>query len=54
MLKEVDEYHAGIGAIVYDEKGKEHSIKHYDVATQPNDSAMEYIAGKHIEIGGIK
>lgn len=47
-IRNKSEYQAGIGAIVYDKDGKEHSIKHDGVAMHPNDSAMGYYA-KNIE-----
>lgn len=44
------EYQAGMGAIVYDADGNEHTIEHEGVAAHPGDKGMEYYAEKIISL----
>ncbi|MDE7422575.1 MAG: SGNH/GDSL hydrolase family protein [Lachnospiraceae bacterium] len=43
-IKNNTDYQCGVGAIVYDAQGNEHTVEHEGVAAHPNNRAMEYIA----------
>ena len=42
-------YRSRIGAVVYDAKGKPHTVGHKGVARHPGDEGMAFIAGKVLE-----
>lgn len=41
-IQNLDEYKAGIGAVVFDKNGDKHIIEHKGVAEHPNDKGMKY------------
>ena len=43
-IKGKPKYQAGIGTVVYDKDGNEHTIEHDGVASHPGDKGMSYIA----------
>lgn len=43
-IKNNTDYQCGIGAIVYDSEGNEHTVEHEGVAVHPSNKGMEYIA----------
>ena len=43
-IKGKAEYQAGLGTVVYDKDGNEHTIEHEGVAIHPGNKGMEYIA----------
>lgn len=43
-IKNNTDYQCGIGAIVYDSEGNEHTVEHEGVAAHPSNKGMEYIA----------
>lgn len=43
-IKGNQEYQCGLGTIVYDADGNEHTVEHEGVAVHPGDNGMEYIA----------
>ena len=42
-------YQSRIGAVVYDAKGNQHTVKHKGVARHPGDEGMAFIAAKVLE-----
>ena len=50
MIRENPDYMAGVGSVVYDERGVEHSILHEGVAKHPNDKGMAFIARKILNV----
>ena len=43
-IQNLDEYKAGIGAVVFDKNGDKHIIEHKGVAEHPNDKGLKFIA----------
>ena len=48
-LDDPAQYRSRIGAVVYDAKGKPHTVGHKGVARHPGDEGMAFIAGKVLE-----
>ncbi len=48
-IKNKPEYQCGLGTIVFDKAGNEHTVEHEGVARHPNNDGMKYIADKIIE-----